>query len=104
MIERLLSFVGSQLANPWVLFGFLAQVIFFARFVIQWIASEREKKVVIPLLFWHLSILGALMILIYAIYRQDIVFIAGQLLALVIYIRNIFIRTNEQSYLPKKIS
>ena len=61
------------------------------RFVVQWITSEKAKKSVIPLAFWYLSIIGSIMILIYAIKREDPVFIAGQALALIIYIRNIIL-------------
>ena len=83
--------------DPWVLFGFLAQGIFFLRFVVQWIVSEKHKKSVIPVSFWYLSILGAVMILIYAIHRKDPVFIAGQGIALLIYIRNISLHNKSRS-------
>ncbi|MEX0930374.1 MAG: lipid-A-disaccharide synthase N-terminal domain-containing protein [Candidatus Paceibacterota bacterium] len=86
-----ISYVLAELSNPWVIFGFGAQFIFFLRFVVQWIASERARATVIPLSFWYLSIAGAAMILVYAIYRLDIVFIAGQGLALFIYVRNLAI-------------
>lgn len=76
----------------WTLFGFFAQFIFFLRFVVQWIHSERQKKSVIPMGFWYLSIAGAILILIYAIKRGDPVFIVGQFFALIIYIRNIILR------------
>lgn len=79
----------SQLLNPWVLFGFAAQAVFFGRFLVQLWASEKAQRVVVPVSFWYLSILGAGMILIYAVYRQDIVFIAGQAISLVIYLRNL---------------
>jgi lipid-A-disaccharide synthase-like uncharacterized protein len=75
--------------DPWILFGFAAQGVFFLRFFVQWIVSEKEGKSVVPLAFWYLSISGALLILVYAIHRRDPVFIAGQGLALVIYLRNI---------------
>ncbi len=78
--------------DAWTLFGFAAQFVFFLRFVIQWLASEREKKSVVPIGFWYLSIVGSIMILIYALQRKDIVFIAGQFLALFIYARNIILR------------
>ncbi len=73
----------------WVFFGFLAQFVFFLRFFVQWIHSERQKRSVVPISFWYLSILGSVMILVYALKREDPVFIAGQFLALFIYIRNI---------------
>lgn len=81
--------------DAWVLFGFLAQFVFFLRFAVQWWASEKEKKSVIPIAFWYLSIVGSVMILIYAIKREDIVFIVAQFLALLIYIRNIMLHRNE---------
>ncbi|MCL4200027.1 lipid-A-disaccharide synthase N-terminal domain-containing protein [Patescibacteria group bacterium] len=81
--------------DAWVLFGFLAQFVFFLRFAVQWWASEKEKKSVIPLSFWYLSIAGSVMILIYAIKREDIVFITAQFLALFIYARNIVLRKKE---------
>jgi lipid-A-disaccharide synthase-like uncharacterized protein len=73
------------------LFGFLAQFVFFLRFFVQWIHSERQKKSVVPLSFWYLSVVGSIMILIYAVKRNDIVFMAGQFLALFIYARNIYL-------------
>ena len=79
----------KRLLDPWVIFGFMAQVVFFLRFVVQWIVSERQKKSVIPLAFWYLSIVGSLMILVYAIRQKDPVFIFGQGFALLIYMRNI---------------
>ncbi len=76
----------------WVLFGFMAQFVFFLRFIVQWFYSEKQKKSVIPISFWYLSIVGSIMILIYAIQRHDPVFIAGQFLALFIYVRNLMLQ------------
>ena len=90
---ELLTQIKTIFLDPWVLFGFLAQFVFFARFIVQWYVSERAGRVTVPKTFWYLSIAGALMILIYSIHRQDIVFIAGQLFALFIYIRNIMIES-----------
>lgn len=89
--------LGKTLTDPWVLFGFLAQFIFFMRFVVQWLESEKNKKVVIPMSFWYLSLIGSVMILIYAIKRQDIVFIAASVLNTLIYIRNIFLSSKSNS-------
>ena len=83
--------IVTILRDPWVLFGFFAQFVFFLRFVVQWVASERKKQSIIPLAFWYLSIAGSMLILIYAIKRQDPVFIVGQGFALLIYIRNIML-------------
>ncbi len=73
----------------WVIIGFVGQFIFFARFMAQWIHAERQKESSVPMIFWYLSVAGALIILVYAIHRRDIVFIAGQGAALLIYLRNI---------------
>jgi len=77
-------------AAIWLVIGFLGQAFFFMRFVVQWIASEKARKSIIPSAFWFFSIGGGIVLLIYAIYREDPVFIAGQALGLVIYSRNIF--------------
>ncbi len=87
----MMDIILEQLLDPWVIFGFTAQGLFFGRFIVQWIASERAKQTEIPVSFWYLSIVGALMITVYAVHRQDIVFIVGQVLALIIYIRNLSI-------------
>lgn len=73
----------------WMGVGFLGQAVFAMRFVVQWIASERRKRSFIPVAFWYLSILGSAILLAYSIYRRDPVFIAGQSLNMVIYVRNI---------------
>ena len=70
--------------------GFIGQFFFSMRFVVQWIASEKHKKSVVPLTFWIFSILGSSFLLIYAIYRKDPVFILGQAPNLLIYFRNIW--------------
>lgn len=71
--------------------GFLAQGIFSARFLVQWLASEKAKKSVVPNMFWYLSIMGSLLLLIYAIYRKDPVFILGQAAGIFIYSRNLYL-------------
>ena len=93
MIETLVQ----TFLDPWVIFGFFAQGLFFARFVVQWIASERAKQTTVPVSFWYLSIIGALMILVYAIKQADVVFIFGQTLALGIYARNLHIYYRSKS-------
>jgi lipid-A-disaccharide synthase-like uncharacterized protein len=77
--------------NWWVVFGLAAQGCFFLRFVIQWIASEKKKKSVMPIHFWYLSLVGGIGILIYSIHIGDIVFILGQGAGLLIYARNIIL-------------
>src|SRR3954453_9438180 len=76
--------------DSWVVLGFVAQGFFTMRFVVQWIASERARKSVMPVAFWFFSIGGGALLLIYALYRRDPVFIAGQGLGLLVYIRNVY--------------
>lgn len=71
--------------------GLIGQGAFFSRWLLQYLVSEKCKKCVIPLSFWYLSVLGAALVLIYAILRKDIVFILGQSMGLFIYTRNIFL-------------
>jgi lipid-A-disaccharide synthase-like uncharacterized protein len=73
----------------WLLIGFGGQALFMGRFLIQWFVSERLRKSVIPVSFWYFSIAGALVLLVYAVHRRDPVFIAGQLLGVLIYLRNL---------------
>lgn len=82
--------------DGWILLGFLAQGMFTMRFVVQWLASERAKRSVVPVAFWFFSLGGGTLLLIYAIQRQDPVFIAGQGLGLFIYIRNLWLIANER--------
>jgi lipid-A-disaccharide synthase-like uncharacterized protein len=80
-------FIGSL---DWgILIGYVAQSLFAMRFVVQWIASERVGKSVIPTAFWVISIGGGLMLLGYALYRKDPVFIIGQATGLFVYLRNL---------------
>ena len=74
----------------WLGIGFLGQALFSARFLIQWIASERLRKSVVPRPFWYFSIGGGMTLLAYAIYRLDPVFILGQAAGLVVYTRNLY--------------
>ncbi len=76
-------------AYLWLAVGFFGQFVFFLRFVVQWWASEKEKKVVIPRVFWYLSIVGTLITLVYSIHIRDAVFMSAQTLSLFIYLRNI---------------
>ena len=70
--------------------GFVGQAMFFLRFFFQWIHSEKHKKSLIPEIFWYLSLVGGLLMLVYAILRRDIVFIIGQSTGTFIYLRNIY--------------
>ncbi|MDP2904146.1 MAG: lipid-A-disaccharide synthase N-terminal domain-containing protein [Methylovulum sp.] len=80
----------------WLAIGFIGQALFSARFILQWLKSEREKKSVFPVAFWYFSIAGGITLLVYAIYRQDPVFILGQLTGLFIYFRNLYFVIYEQ--------
>ena len=73
-----------------LILGFTAQILFSARFLVQWIASERAKKSVVPLSFWFLSLAGGGLLLLYAIGRKDPVFILGQSVGVFIYSRNLY--------------
>lgn len=80
----------------WIAVGFIGQALFSGRFIVQWLKSEQEKKSVFPIAFWYFSIAGGAILSAYAIYRQDPVFIAGQLTGLVIYFRNLYFVLREQ--------
>jgi lipid-A-disaccharide synthase-like uncharacterized protein len=75
--------------DAWLIAGLFAQILFTARFVVQWIASERAGESVVPELFWFFSLTGSLLLLVYAIHRKDPVFILGQSTGVFIYLRNI---------------
>jgi lipid-A-disaccharide synthase-like uncharacterized protein len=80
----------------WLLFGLLAQLLFAARFLVQWISSERAGKSVIPFAFWVLSIGGGLMTLVYGLVKREPVIIFGQGLATIIYVRNVVLIFRER--------
>ena len=77
--------------NFWVILGLFAQLLFFLRFFVQWLVSEKKKESTIPISFWYLSISGSLLLLAYSIHRQDIVFILGQSMGSLIYARNLIL-------------
>lgn len=82
----------------WLTIGFAAQLMFSMRFIIQWIASERARRSIVPETFWYFSFAGGLMLLAYAIYRVDPVFILGQASGLAIYARNIHFIWREKKH------
>ena len=89
----------------WVAFGFLAQGMFFGRFLLQWIASESRRESTIPVGFWWLSLTGGLMLLIYVIHRKDIVLIVGQATGILIYVRNLyFVHTKKRAATSPRLS
>ncbi len=75
----------------WIVVGLLGQLMFTARFIVQWIASEREGRSVVPVAFWYFSIFGGLIVLAYGIRKLDPVIILGQLPGVVIYARNLWL-------------
>ena len=78
-------------ANLWMAIGFLGQAIFTARFLVQWVVSEKKRDSVVPVAFWWLSLLGGTTLLSYAISRRDPVIIVGQGMGLVIYVRKLML-------------
>jgi lipid-A-disaccharide synthase-like uncharacterized protein len=88
----------------WAAFGVLAQFVFGARFFVQWIASEKAEKSVIPVGFWVLSIIGGLMTLVYGLARRDIVIILPQLFSIFIYIRNMMLISKEKKKAGNQIA
>ena len=97
MLVDLSQAVGAYLQNVfvmklswWVLLGYAGQALFTMRFVVQWIATERARKSVIPVAFWFFSIGGGVLLFGYALSRRDPVFILGQGLGLFVYLRNLY--------------
>src|SRR6476619_500890 len=96
MLVELSNAVGNYLHDVfmmrldwWVLLGFVPQAFFNMRFLVQWLASEKAGKSVIPLAFWSFAIGGGLLLLVYALYRRDPVFILGQGFGVFVYLRNL---------------
>jgi len=81
----------AGLSKGWLIFGFGAQFLFMARFLVQWLASERAKKTVVPVSFWWLSLLGGISLGIYFMRRGDPVAIMGQLFPTLVYLRNLWL-------------
>ena len=81
----------STTETIWLIIGFGGQGLFFGRWIVQWFRSEREQESTIPLSFWYLSLIGGLITLAYAIYRKDPVFITGQAVGTLIYVRNLML-------------
>lgn len=74
----------------WIGVGLFGQILFGSRMLIQWIVSEREGRSIVPTIFWYISIAGGVVLLSYAIYRADPVFILGQAAGSLVYVRNIY--------------
>jgi len=80
----------------WLIVGFVGQFTFGIRFLVQWIASERAGRSLIPNSFWYLSIAGSVILLSYAVHREDPVFIIGQLFGSIVYVRNLVLLQRER--------
>ena len=89
-METLKHFM-DVLASPMGMLGMLGQVMFFSRFLVQWIASEKKGKSTVPVSFWYLSIGGGFLLLLYALWRKDPVITLGQLVGLFVYVRNLIL-------------
>ena len=103
MLIDMVHAVGAYLVDVfyirldwWIILGFVAQGLFTMRFLVQWIASERAGRSVIPLAFWIFSIAGGVLLLVYALYRKDAVFIAGQAFGTFVYVRNLYFVLRER--------
>jgi lipid-A-disaccharide synthase-like uncharacterized protein len=81
----------------WLYLGLAGQVLFALRFVVQWVASERKGESIIPIYFWYLSLIGSLILLAYAIFRRDPVFILGQSTGFFVYARNLMLIYRKRS-------
>ena len=90
------------MSKIWLGLGFFAQLMFSARFLVQWLASERAGKSIMPLLFWYLSIAGSVLLLAYSIHRKDPVFILGQSMGIFIYTRNLYLIRREKKTAQQK--
>lgn len=100
IVDAISNFLGvdSRTEAIWIIIGFGGQFLFMMRFLVQWVMSERAKQSIIPIAFWYFSLGGGMVLLSYAIYRQDPVFIMGQSLGLFIYLRNLLlIRSHRKS-------
>lgn len=78
-------------SNLWLAVGFLGQALFSARFIVQWLVSEKRRRSVTPVAFWYFSLAGGVILLTYAIHRRDKVFIVGQATGLLVYVRNLML-------------
>ena len=94
-LYRLLN-ITSPIGIAWVLLGLLGQVAFAGRMVFQWLVSEKHKRSVVPVGFWWMSLIGATMMLVYFVWRRDIVGVLGQTTGWMIYLRNLWLIHRER--------
>jgi lipid-A-disaccharide synthase-like uncharacterized protein len=86
--------------TPWVALGFAGQLCFSARFLVQWLWSEKQKQSVVPVYFWYFSLLGGAILTVYAYHRRDPVFLVGQLFGLLVYTRNLMLIRGRRTAVP----
>ena len=87
----------------WTLWGFFSQGFFFSRFIVQWYYSEKQGKIVVPHIFWILSLCGSTMMLIYAIARTDIVFFIASILQVFLFSRNLLLSKKSKIKIEKNL-
>ncbi|MCC7051809.1 MAG: lipid-A-disaccharide synthase N-terminal domain-containing protein [Gemmatimonadaceae bacterium] len=78
-------------SSIWLAVGFLGQSLFSARFIVQWLVSEKRRKSVTPVAFWYFSLAGGIILLAYAVHKRDTVFMVGQATGLLVYARNLML-------------
>lgn len=99
-MHTLMSLLGADTATDatWIMIGLAGQLMFTARFIVQWLASERAGRSVVPVAFWYFSIIGGAIVLAYGLYKHDPVIILGQLPGVVIYGRNLWLIHAERQH------
>jgi lipid-A-disaccharide synthase-like uncharacterized protein len=99
-MHTLMSLLGADTATDatWIMIGLAGQLMFTARFIVQWLASERAGRSVVPVAFWYFSIIGGAIVLAYGLYKRDPVIILGQLPGVVIYSRNLWLIHAERQH------
>jgi lipid-A-disaccharide synthase-like uncharacterized protein len=97
-MQTIMSLFGTKTTadTVWLVVGLLGQLMFTARFLVQWFASERAGRSVVPVAFWYFSIMGGLIVLAYGIHKLEPVIILGQLPGVVIYSRNLWLIYRER--------
>ena len=88
-------------SSIWLVVGFVGQAVFVGRFLLQWLYSEYQKRSVVPMAFWYASLIGGAILLAYAIYKRDPVFIVGQAGGFLVYLRNLQWRLRERRELGR---
>lgn len=102
MLHKMAEIANDPSKLFWVLFGFAAQSLFAGRFIWQWFVSEQKGRSTVPLGFWILSLLGGVMLFVYACEQQDPVFITGQGLGVIIYIRNLMLISRRRAAIRRR--